>query len=79
MSLKPLTASEIKTFRSLTGLSQAQLAEELHQSKRTVEDWEAGRRSAPGMLRLALAAVLNQLEPWDPLGAGGGRILKPGS
>lgn len=78
MSLKPLTATEIKLFRQQTGLSQAALAEHLEASARTVEDWEAGKRSAPGMLRLAFAAILNQIEPWDPTGAAGGRILRAG-
>ena len=64
MSLTPPTAVELKTFRSSTGLSQSELANELGVSKRAIEEWEAGRRTPPAFLRLALAAVNAQLTPY---------------
>lgn len=59
------TADEIREFRESEGLSQAALGEALGSSARTIEDWEAGRRKPPAMLRLALAAITARLDP-DP-------------
>ena len=43
----------IKEIRALTGLSQAKFAERYGIPKRTLEDWEAGRRKpAEYFLRL---------------------------
>ena len=37
----------IKNLRASTGLSQAGFAEAYHIPKRTVQDWESGRRKPP--------------------------------
>lgn len=37
----------IKEIRTLTGLSQAKFGEKYEISKRTIEEWEAGRRKPP--------------------------------
>lgn len=76
MSLKPITGEEVRSFRQKTGLSQAKLAALTGYSVRAVEEWEANRRPAPAVLRLAFAAINAGLEPWDELGAGGGRIMR---
>lgn len=38
---------KIKELRALTGLSQAKFSQKYGIPKRTIEDWEAGRRVAP--------------------------------
>jgi putative transcriptional regulator len=40
--------NEVAQARLSTGLSQAQFAEALHISKRTLREWEQGRRSPSG-------------------------------
>src|SRR5205085_1363312 len=40
--------NEVAQARQITGLSQAQFAEALHISKRTLQEWEQGRRSPSG-------------------------------
>lgn len=40
--------NEVARARQSTGLSQAQFAEALHISKRTLQEWEQGRRSPSG-------------------------------
>ena len=40
--------NEVAQARQKTGLSQAQFAEALHISKRTLQEWEQGRRSPSG-------------------------------
>lgn len=79
MSLSPPTATEIRAFRARHDLSQAALGEALGASKRTVEDWEGGRRLAPNMLRLALAAIEGKLEPWGLMEPTRGRIMRAGN
>lgn len=54
---------DIKRFRTTMSLSQAAFGEALGSSARTVEDWEAGRRKAPAMLHLAMAAISARLNP----------------
>jgi DNA-binding transcriptional regulator YiaG len=63
MSLSAPGPTEIRVLRQSLGLSQAKLAERIGSSTRAVEEWEAGRRAAPAMLRLALAAIKADLEP----------------
>lgn len=65
MSLTPPMPEEIRAFRQATGLSQAEMAQLLGASKRAVEEWEAGRRVALPMLRLAMAAINDQIAPWS--------------
>lgn len=64
MSIDEIAADEVKAFREQMGLTQQELADLILSSKRTVEDWEAGRRQPPAMLRPALAAVSYGLAPW---------------
>ena len=40
--------NEVVQARQNTGLSQAEFAEALHISKRTLQEWEQGRRSPSG-------------------------------
>lgn len=47
----------IRDIRAGTGLSQAAFAQRFCIPRRTVEDWEAGRRSCPDYVRLLLAEV----------------------
>lgn len=44
----------LRSYRASHDLSQRQLADALQISRRTVEDWEAGRREPIAFLRLAL-------------------------
>lgn len=44
-------ANEVAEARHRTGLSQAQFAEALGISKRTLQEWEQGRRSPSGAAR----------------------------
>jgi transcriptional regulator with XRE-family HTH domain len=76
MSLVPPVATEIRMFRQKLGLSQAKLAEILGLSTRAVEEWEAGRRTAPAMLRFAFAALNEGLEPWGVLPPEGRIVTK---
>lgn len=50
--------NEVAQARQSTGLSQAQFAEALHISKRTLQEWEQGRRSPSGaaqaLIRIAM-------------------------
>ena len=39
--------NKIKEIRANTGLSQARFGEAYHIPKRTVQDWESGRRTPP--------------------------------
>lgn len=58
---------DIRRFREEAELTRADLAGALGAGVRTVEDWEAGRRQPPALLRLALAAVARNVPPWTPL------------
>ena len=49
------------SFRARHNLTQAKLADELQISRRTVEDWEAGRRKPIFFLNLALERVEQRL------------------
>lgn len=56
-----MTPEEIKNFRARLGLSRADLARRLPVPYRTLEDWEAGRRTPPDYLPRALADVEREL------------------
>ena len=43
-----IEVNEVVQARQNTGLSQAEFAEALHISKRTLQEWEQGRRSPSG-------------------------------
>lgn len=78
MSLTPPSPAELREFRRKTGLSQARLAELLGASTRAVEEWEGGRRLPPPMLRLALGAINQNVEPWSFIVPAEGRIMRKG-
>lgn len=65
MSPSPISVAAIKAFRAQAGYSQVRFAEALGVSRRTVEEWEAGRSSPPAYLGLALTALSRELEPWQ--------------
>ncbi|HCQ54418.1 MAG TPA: hypothetical protein DIV82_11300 [Brevundimonas diminuta] len=52
-----VTPEQIRSFRSERGWSQAEFGLRVSVKKRTVEDWEAGRRSPPPMLGLVLKFI----------------------
>lgn len=55
--MTPPTASDIRAFRKVHGLSQKGLAIALGCSKRGIENWEQGSREPPAYLRLALERI----------------------
>jgi len=56
-----MTPDDIKSFRATLGLSRAELARRLPIPYRTLEDWEAGKRTAPKYLRRALNDIAREL------------------
>lgn len=62
--LDELAGEDVKAFRDAHGLSRLDLADRIGGAVRTIEDWEAGRRQPPPLLRLVLAAIERKLEPW---------------
>lgn len=51
--------ASMKDIRACTGLSQFGFAQRFCIPKRTVEDWEAGRRTCPPYVHLLLAQAVN--------------------
>jgi putative transcriptional regulator len=49
-----MTPAEIIAFRKRLGLTQARFAALLPAPKRTIENWEGGRRNPPAYLQRAL-------------------------
>lgn len=64
VEIEEMAPEEVRAFRDEFDLTKAELAVKLGSALRTVEDWEAGRRQSPSMLRMALAAVARELPPW---------------
>ena len=58
---RELPAPDAKTVRKHFGLSQSQMAAFLNVSKRTLENWEQGRRHPTGPARTLLRIM--ELEP----------------
>lgn len=58
---RELSAPDVKTVREQFGLSQSQMAAFLNVSKRTLENWEQGRRNPTGPARTLLRIM--ELEP----------------
>ena len=54
-----IEVNEVVQARQNTGLSQAQFAQALHISKRTLQEWEQGRRSPSGAAQ-ALIRIAQQ-------------------
>lgn len=50
----------IKEIRSLTSLSQAKFGEKYEIPKRTIEEWETGRRKPPEYLVKLLERVVRE-------------------
>nr|WP_296083930.1 helix-turn-helix domain-containing protein [uncultured Blautia sp.] len=48
----------IKKLRELTGLSQQAFSDKYEIPKRTIEDWERGRRNPPGYVVKLLERVV---------------------
>lgn len=63
MSREALTPAQIKAFRKALTVTQAGLAERLGVSRRTVEEWEAGRNPPPFMLTFALQGLAKPMPP----------------
>ena len=53
---------KIKEIRNLTGLSQQAFSEKYKIPKRTIEDWEAERRTPPEYVVLLLGRVIKEDE-----------------
>ena len=60
----PFKVPEVRKIREQTGLSQTQFARLIGVSKRTLENWEQGRRNPTGPARALLKIVES-----DPKGA----------
>ena len=52
-------AERLKAAREAAGLTQQAMSARMEIPKRTIEEWEAGRRTAPGYVQ---RFVLNELE-----------------
>lgn len=52
-------AERLKAARAATGMSQQAMADRMLIPKRTIEDWEAGRRTPPEYVQ---RFVLNELD-----------------
>jgi len=63
--MQDLTPHEIKAARAVLNVSQVGLAALLGVTNVAVAQWETAKRSPPPYLRLALAALINGLEPWS--------------
>lgn len=50
---------QIKELREKTGLSQAKFAERYNIPKRTIENWESGKRTPPEYIESLLEKVIN--------------------
>jgi len=64
--LPPLIPADLKAARAMLGLSQRAMAEAMGTPRRTYEDWESGKNTAPPMIRLAISALYHGLKPWNP-------------
>ncbi len=54
--------SQVLAARNKTGLSQQQFANVLHISKRTLQDWEQGRRQPSGAAQTLIRIALSRPE-----------------
>lgn len=55
-----VTVSQVTEARHKTGLSQQQFAKALHISKRTLQDWEQGRRQPSGAAQALVQIALKR-------------------
>jgi len=65
-----MSPAEIKTIRKDLGVTQAEFAAMMNISKRTVEDWEQGRRKPVGPAQSLLAIAKRRPEAFQDLFAG---------
>lgn len=54
--------NELKEARVAAGLSQAAMAELMQIPKRTIEDWEAGRRNPPPYVKRLIIKELEAMK-----------------
>lgn len=52
----------IRSIRTTWGCTQAQLSERFNISRRTVEDWDAGRRTPPPYVPLMMLEILTGMD-----------------
>lgn len=57
-----VNVSQVLAARNKTGLSQQQFANVLHISKRTLQDWEQGRRQPSGAAQTLIRIALSRPE-----------------
>lgn len=62
------TPNELRAWRARLGGTQREAAARLLVSERTYQNWEAGNRTPPASIRLAMGAVLYGLPPWRSSG-----------
>ena len=55
-----MTNTEFKESRLLLGLSLAELARRLNTPYRTVQSWEYGERSIPGIVGVAMRTIIKE-------------------
>ena len=65
-----MSPAEIKTIRKDLGVTQAEFAAMMNISKRTVEDWEQGRRKPVGPAQSLLAIAKRRPEAFQELFVG---------
>lgn len=68
-------AQTLKRARAATGLSQQGMADRMLIPKRTIQDWESGKRIPPPYVQ---RFVLNELESLNSGEWEEGKIVKPG-
>ena len=54
--------NEIRAARKRLGLTQKELSEKLEIPKRTIEDWEGGRRNPPEWVKRLVLEKMREME-----------------
>lgn len=54
----PAHIVQLKEIREIHGLSQQELSDHFHIPKRTIENWEEGKRRPPIYVKLMIAKIL---------------------
>lgn len=62
MRLRPFVAAELLALRERSGLTQAGFARLIGVSRKTLENWEQGRRTPNGAARVLLLVLARE---WD--------------
>jgi DNA-binding XRE family transcriptional regulator len=63
---EPVTAAEVRVFRHVRGLSQAQVAEWLGCTRKAVAHWETGRHAPSRRFIGAIRQLLAESDHHDP-------------